>query len=73
MAFAKNDVVRFDFTIDSPVAGRRGERRTGVGVIANGETAYECWPPGRYVSVISSDHYKPGTIIAVATHNLARQ
>ena len=68
----KGDVVAFDFTIDHPVAGRRGERRTGIGVIADNEINYSSWPPGYSVSVESSENYKPGTIIAVASHNLRK-
>ena len=72
MPLKKGDIVRFGFTIEHPVAGRRGERREGLGEIASDEVNYACWPPGRTVKVIASDDYKPGTFIAVADHNLKR-
>jgi len=70
--FVKGDVVRFDFMIAHPVAGRRGERRSGIGTIATSEINYSCWPPGHTVRVSSSDDYKPGTLIAVASHSLGK-
>lgn len=72
MPLNKGDIVQFGFTLEHPVAGRRGERRTGIGEIASDEVNYQCWPPGRTVKVINSADYKPGTYIAVATHNLKR-
>jgi hypothetical protein len=68
----KGDVVAFDFTIEHPVAGRRGDRRTGIGVIADNEVNHSCWPPGYSVSVQSAEHYKPGTVLAVTSHNLRK-
>jgi hypothetical protein len=70
--FTKGDVVAFDFTLDRPIAGRRGEKRSGVGVIANNDVDYQCWPPGYTVKVADSRDYKPGTYIAVCGHNLRR-
>lgn len=72
MALAKGDLVHFGFTIEHPVAGRRGERKSGTGEILNDQVAYESWPPGRYVKVIASPDYPTGKILAVATHNLRR-
>ena len=72
MSFKKGDPVAFAFTIEHPVAGRRGERREGTGTIASSEIDYSCWPPGRTVRVTSSADYKPGTMIAVCTHNLRK-
>ena len=71
-SFRKGDVVAFDFTLEHPVAGRRGEKRTGIGVIADNEVNYQCWPPGYSVIVQSSADYKPGTYIAVTSHNLRK-
>jgi hypothetical protein len=68
----KGDVVAFDFPIEHGGTGKTIGRRVGVGVIADDETNYSCWPPGRTVRIASSDDYKPGTLIAVATHNLRR-
>jgi hypothetical protein len=68
----KGDVVAFDFTIEHPIASHHGERRTGIGVISDNDVNYACWPPGYSVSVQSSEDYKPGTIIAVASHNLRK-
>ena len=68
----KDDIVAFDFTIEHPVAGRRGERRTGIGVVYDNEVNYSSWPPGYSVRVQSSEHYKPGTVIAVASQNLRK-
>ena len=70
--FRKGDIVEFDFTIEHPVAGRRGERRLGTGTIATDEVNYASWPPGYSVKVESSTDYRPGTTIAVASHNLRR-
>jgi hypothetical protein len=65
--FRKGDVVAFDFTLEYPVA-----KRTGIGVIADNEVNYQCWPPGYSVIVQSSEDYKPGTHIAVTSHNLRK-
>ena len=72
MALAKGDIVAFDVHLEPIVQGRRGEHRTGIGAIASNETDYSCWPPGRTVRVIESPDYKPGTHIAVCTHNLRK-
>ena len=72
MAFKKSDLVRFELTLEHPVSGRAGARRAGLGVIADDEVNYQCWPPGRTVKVSASDDYKPGERIAVATHNLSK-
>lgn len=72
MALSKGDLVTFDFTIEDPVAGRVGKRRTGSGEIADNEVNYACWPPGRTVRVLESSHYKRGELIAVTTHNLRK-
>jgi len=71
-ALQKGDIVEFGFTIESPIASQRGERRPGIGTIYDNEVNYSCWPPGRSVKVTSSEHYKPGQILAVATHNLRK-
>lgn len=66
--FRKGDVVAFDFTLEHHVGGRR----QGIGVIADNEVNYQCWPPGYSVIVQSSEDYKPGTHIAVTSHNLRK-
>lgn len=68
----EGDVVAFDFTIEHPVAGRRGEHRIGVGIVASNEVDYSTWPPGYTLRVESSEHYKPGTFISVAPHSLRK-
>jgi hypothetical protein len=67
----KGDVVAFDFTLEYP-HGPRGKKRTGIGVIADNEVNYRCWPPGYSVIVQSSEDYKPGEHIAVTSHNLRK-
>lgn len=72
MALRKGDVVTFDITTEPIVQGHRGKRATGIGAISDNEIDYSCWPPGRTVRVIESPDYKPGTHLAVCTHNLRK-
>ena len=70
--FHEGDVVKFDFTVEHGGTGKTTGRRTGIGTIYDNEVTYQCWPPGYTVRVESSDSYKPGMYIAVASHNLGR-